>query len=496
MAKYLDYDGLSYLWGKIKTTFALVSHTHTKSQITDFPSSMTPTSHSHGNISNDGKITNVGGITGNVWRFIMADAAGSLYRAGVPFSSDSEDAKKVLKQSGTFEELEATDIWYDTNVTVDEALTGKASNTHIHGNIQNDGTLQTTDVTIANGDKLVIADSSDSSKVARASISFDGSTTTQALSKKGTFVNIINSHQTISQDGVTGATAKHYAKASLASASATAFTATINSGTISALSAGLRVIIDFNDVNSSYIDRTDAPKLNLNSLGEKDIYRNGSASLMFSSFKNKVCEFVYDGTRWNLIQDTYVSSDTKNTAGATDTSSKIFLIGATSQGTNPQTYSQDTAYVGTDGHLYSDSKQVVNLSDSQALTNKTYNGYTLAAASEKGVDTSIASGSTSANLPTTAAVRTYVDNTVSTAVAGGVAFQGVAPTSFAPTNYTAGWYWIVGTAGTYAGETCEVGDMIFCKTAGTTYSASNFVVVQANMTTMTTSEIDAAIAAA
>lgn len=50
--------------------------------------------------------------------------------------------------------------------------------------------------------------------------------------------------------------------------------------------------------------------------------------------------------------------DTKNTAGSTDTSSKIFLIGATSQAANPQTYSHDTAYVGADGCLYSGSKKV------------------------------------------------------------------------------------------------------------------------------------------
>lgn len=52
-------------------------------------------------------------------------------------------------------------------------------------------------------------------------------------------------------------------------------------------------------------------------------------------------------------------SDTKNTAGSTDTSSKIFLIGATSQADNPQTYSHDTAYVGADGLLYSGGDQVL-----------------------------------------------------------------------------------------------------------------------------------------
>lgn len=56
---------------------------------------------------------------------------------------------------------------------------------------------------------------------------------------------------------------------------------------------------------------------------------------------------------------TVPDNDTKNTAGSTDTSSKIFLIGATSQAANPQTYSQDTAYVGTDGCLYSGGSKVL-----------------------------------------------------------------------------------------------------------------------------------------
>lgn len=53
-------------------------------------------------------------------------------------------------------------------------------------------------------------------------------------------------------------------------------------------------------------------------------------------------------------------SDTKNTAGATDISDKIYLIGAASQEENPQTYSHDTAYVGTDGCLYSNSTRVLS----------------------------------------------------------------------------------------------------------------------------------------
>lgn len=44
-------------------------------------------------------------------------------------------------------------------------------------------------------------------------------------------------------------------------------------------------------------------------------------------------------------------TDTKNTAGSTNTTSKIYLIGATSQAANPQTYSHSTCYE-QNGDLY------------------------------------------------------------------------------------------------------------------------------------------------
>lgn len=47
----------------------------------------------------------------------------------------------------------------------------------------------------------------------------------------------------------------------------------------------------------------------------------------------------------------------KNTAGSTDTSSKIFLVGATSQAANPQTYSDNQVYA-TNGQLNGNSMRV------------------------------------------------------------------------------------------------------------------------------------------
>lgn len=136
-------------------------------------------------------------------------------------------------------------------------------------------------------------------------------------------------------------------------------------------------------------------------------------------------------------------------------------------------------------------KEIVTPDGTQSLTNKSYEGYTLADACAKDVVTSILSDSN--DLPTVTAVKNYV----ASAITGAAAFQGTAPTTFAPTNYKAGYYWVIGTAGTYAGQTCEPGDMIFATADGTSYSASDFDVVQTNLdiTSISNAEIDTIVAA-
>lgn len=68
-------------------------------------------------------------------------------------------------------------------------------------------------------------------------------------------------------------------------------------------------------------------------------------------------------TIWNYIKGktdsiyqpkgSYSTTDTKNTAGSTNTTSKLYLIGATSQSANPQTYSNASVYT-TGGALAAD----------------------------------------------------------------------------------------------------------------------------------------------
>lgn len=55
----------------------------------------------------------------------------------------------------------------------------------------------------------------------------------------------------------------------------------------------------------------------------------------------------------NRVYTAKNTADTDKKTASSNTSSKIFLVGATAQSTSGQTtYSHDTVYVGTDGHLY------------------------------------------------------------------------------------------------------------------------------------------------
>lgn len=85
-----------------------------------------------------------------------------------------------------------------------------------------------------------------------------------------------------------------------------------------------------------------------------------------------------------------------------------------------------------------------------------------------------------------AASTTYVDNAISSAMTSVAKFKGVvnAYTAITGTAYKNGWYWIVGTAGTYAGEKCEVGDQIWAKAdKGSAAANTDFNVVQTNIDT-------------
>ena len=154
-------------------------------------SGVTPASHTHGNISNTGTLTDTAAAAAGNDYVVIRDADNAKVQTSTIKGTDVADAVSKKHSHSTLT-LSTTAQAYDGTHTLalpssDPYTSARTPSSHTHGNIQNGGTLQTNDITIASGDKLVVTDSSDSSKVARTSVSFDGSTTTTALTPKGTF---------------------------------------------------------------------------------------------------------------------------------------------------------------------------------------------------------------------------------------------------------------------------------------------------------------------
>lgn len=77
-------------------------------------------------------------------------------------------------------------------------------------------------------------------------------------------------------------------------------------------------------------------------------------------------------------------------------------------------------------------------------------------------------------------VKGYVDSQVS-GLAQALVFKGSIPEGGLPANPKVGDTYVVGTAGDYAGETCEVGDTIVCTAAKVGETAAKWLVVQKNL---------------
>lgn len=276
------------------------------------------------------------------------------------------------------------------------------------------------------------------------------------------------------------------------------------------LETGVTIHVKFSNSNTA-----SNPTLNVNSTGAKPIYMYGTTAVETTTSTSwqagAVVSFTYDGTGWMMNYGVDKNTDTKNTAGSTNSSSALYLIGASTQGANPQTHSNSAVYQAQ-GYLYANGFNDVSLTNANngvTIAGNTDNNaelfipknksYTLGDACEKGVDSTITAGSSSTNLPTTSAVAAYVASQIT----GASAYQGAvdAESDLLNVALTAGWYYVVTmpnaqtTYITIGGEVCEAGDMIFVNTAGT-YTTSSALgaaidVVQNNIETLTTTEIDA-----
>lgn len=109
------------------------------------------------------------------------------------------------------------------------------------------------------------------------------------------------------------------------------------------------------------------------------------------------------------------------TTNATQKNGKLYLVGGEHQNQKEYTYSNNKAYM-IDGKLYSNDKPVITTSDSQALTNKTYEGYTLREACSRDVETNIQGVNGSNKLVTSNALYNHTHNYAGSDKSGGDAY--------------------------------------------------------------------------
>lgn len=136
-----------------------------------------------------------------------------------------------------------------------------------------------------------------------------------------TVTGFLTSHQTIKQDGVTGATVNRFGTCSTAAATAAKAVA-ITTGTFS-LEAGAQVAVKFSNANTA-----NSPTLNVGSTGAKNIFVNGA---QITSGGNKALLagtviFIYDGTQYHLIGN-YYDTNTSAVTGVKGNSESSYRTG-------------------------------------------------------------------------------------------------------------------------------------------------------------------------
>lgn len=159
---YTEQSGSSYSWHKMDTDI-LDELSVAWNDITGKPSSFTPSSHTHGSITNDGKITNAT-LSPNASDYILISEHDTDDIVCSPYVLSS-----LVKDPTAHTNIgsSANDTLSTVNTKIDTALSNKASSTHTHGQLTNDGKITSTAVTVASGDNILITDASDSSKVKR-----------------------------------------------------------------------------------------------------------------------------------------------------------------------------------------------------------------------------------------------------------------------------------------------------------------------------------------
>lgn len=167
--------------------------------------------------------------------------------------------------------------------------TSRAASSHTHGSISNAGAI-TSDTTVASGDKLVITDSSDSSKLKRSGIAF-GSSTSTFLRNDGTWAEP-------SGGGGSGGGAGTWYGTCRTVAAIGNKDVTCDSGF--SLETGTILCVTFENTNL-YEPNTFPMALSVNNGGFVSVYVRGISTIAIPWEAGDTLTFVYDGSHWRFL---------------------------------------------------------------------------------------------------------------------------------------------------------------------------------------------------
>lgn len=213
--------------------------------------------------------------------------------------------------------------------------------------------------------------------------------------------------------------------------------------------------------------------------GDKKAYQwNGTAWKPFAS--EIVIDSALSGTSTNPVQNKVINTALGN---------KVDKVSGKGLSTNDYTTAEKTKLSGI---AEGANKTVVDTELDYGSTNPVQNGAVADALSfkvDKEIVTAEISSANGTKIPQVSAVMSYVGSTVSNAIAASDAmiFKGTLGTggtvTSLPTTYKTGWTYRVITAGTYAGNVCEVGDLIIALVdrSGSSNANSDWTVAQTNI---------------
>lgn len=154
-------------------------------------------SHTHGNIANGGTLTDTAAAAAGNDYVVIRDADNAKIQTSTIKGTDVADAVSKKHSHSTLT-LSTTAQAYDGSHTLalpstDPYTSARTPASHTHGNIQNNGSIvggsDGTGKSIADGDRLIVAEATNAGKynTVLTTAQFDGTTTSKALTQKGTF---------------------------------------------------------------------------------------------------------------------------------------------------------------------------------------------------------------------------------------------------------------------------------------------------------------------